>query len=970
MLKRIVVIGVAVLLILSVNVFGTGAAGDQPGIELNGIKIPAAAHIDGGNVCLPLRAVGEALGYKIDGSGKDGAIHVSGPGKSIMIDLKNNKITANDHTYNMGGDYTGNAPGGSTAAGSDTYMAADFFSDNFALKIAWDKQGGKVKLESIKENAVSIKTVKEADETDKIKITLQFPQIEGLGDKTVQDGINSVLRKAAEAARSEGLKNVENFPQDPDGRSGSPNKYETYFDYRLKYNQNGLLSVIFLNYQYTGGAHGFTVQSSHTFDLKTGKEYKLKDLMKSDAEYVPLISGIVKSQIEERAKEGLLPEHPITPFEAIRDEQDFYLSNNAAVVYFQLYEYFPYAAGIQEFAVGFSQLKDMLDPDFSFLNEESRLSAIEVTENNRYIPEGGLSVTKAKELIADYLAKNGTKGDILSAIQLAEITVKEAWENTGVQLYRTEVDYAWLDGVAAIKDGKVLCVLGGMPTKSVFLADLDDDGHYEIYTNVAFGSGMVSLEIRGYNFASDAEYSLSMRMKKDLQLFVQDRVLRVKEYLPSGSPAKEDGEPVSTGRLVLKDVNGKKELAVEYPDSRDASAPFYGSKVAYAAEDGLYCVNMGDGKEALLVKGTGISAPVFSGDGKAIAFTRGGDLYAYDFSASEARLLLEDADSYCPGPDGGFYASSQKAGIAAVNPQTAESSILVPAGGDTSYTHLKLSPDLKYLAYDSAVSGTANRDKGGTWLYDTVTKQKRIILKAVKPDDHSLGARSDVSKWSPDSGKLLIWLSSWSASLAADGVGAAVYDVAAGKLTELEAGALAYDENVSFAGPDVFAMITGGGREMFRYKSLSRFELGSGRSGKALETPGIIPTTPCYSADGKSLVFAASPAVKAEDDHKNQMAAISKRQIYRYKDGKLLPLTKDSAYRSEAPVFMKNNDYILFARVKADGEKSLWLMDSDGNYPKLFAGWKYSAPEDNRAADFYGRIDWSRMFDVFDDTSA
>ncbi|MFZ7102487.1 MAG: PdaC/SigV domain-containing protein [Peptococcaceae bacterium] len=330
--------------------------------------MPVGAHIEGGNIYLPLQGIGEALGYKIERSEKDGIIYVSKPGENIAVDLQNNKISVNDHISNMSGGYTGTVVSGSAADGEDIYMGADFFSDSFALKILWDKQGEKVKLESIKENALTIGTEKENIETNKIKITLQFPQIEGLDDKSVQDRINSVFKKAAEDARDEGLKNAE-YLQDVDGDTGSPHKYETYFDYKLKYNQNGLLSVTFLNYQYTGGAHGLTVQSSRTFNLKTGEEYQLKDLIKSDADYVTFISGIVKKQIAERAKEGILPEQPLTPFEAIKNEQDFYLSNNGPVVYFQLYEYFPYVAGIQEFAVDFSELKDMLKPDFSFLNE-------------------------------------------------------------------------------------------------------------------------------------------------------------------------------------------------------------------------------------------------------------------------------------------------------------------------------------------------------------------------------------------------------------------------------------------------------------------------------------------------------------------------------------------------------------------------------------------------------------------------
>ena len=66
--------------------------------------------------------------------------------------------------------------------------------------------------------------------------------------------------------------------------------------------------------------------------------------------------------------------------------------------------------------------------------------------------------------------------------------------------------------------------------------------------------------------------------------------------------------------------------------------------------------------------------------------------------------------------------------------------------------------------------------------------------------------------------------------------------------------------------------------------------------------------------------------------------------------------------------FLKNNNYIVFARVNANGEKSVWMMDSDGNNQKLLASWKYNYPNVAWSADFYGRINWSIMFAVFDDT--
>jgi len=368
MLKSVIV-GTLVMFILSTNGFNFDKTVNRSEIEIDGKKIQAHASIEEENVYLPLEAVCKALGYNVEWYQNNEGVSVSKPGKKIVIDLKNQKITANDHEYYMTGEYADNVSDKNANIEDGTYMRDDFFSDNLGLKISIDEKNAKVNVESIKENPIFIRTVKEITETDKIKITLQYPQIERLNDKNVEDKINSILRGAAEAARDEGQKNADFIDEGTDLSAISPNKYETYFDYRLKYNQNGLLSLVLFNYQYTGGAHGITVQSSYTFDLKTGEEYKLKDLMQADADYVAFISNIVKQKIDERIKAGLLPDYLLAPFTAIKDDQDYYLSNNGVVVYFQQYEYFPYAAGIQEFTVDYQELGNMLKPEFSFLYE-------------------------------------------------------------------------------------------------------------------------------------------------------------------------------------------------------------------------------------------------------------------------------------------------------------------------------------------------------------------------------------------------------------------------------------------------------------------------------------------------------------------------------------------------------------------------------------------------------------------------
>jgi inhibitor of cysteine peptidase len=134
---------------------------------------------------------------------------------------------------------------------------------------------------------------------------------------------------------------------------------ETYFDYRIKYNLNGLLSIVFYDYQYAGGAHGNTLQSSYTFDLSNGTILNLSDLM-NDTSYLPNIDKFIRTEIDKKVASGDLIEFEESRFVTIGDHPGWYLSNGSVVIYFQQYEYFPYVAGIQEFKLNPLEMKDYL----------------------------------------------------------------------------------------------------------------------------------------------------------------------------------------------------------------------------------------------------------------------------------------------------------------------------------------------------------------------------------------------------------------------------------------------------------------------------------------------------------------------------------------------------------------------------------------------------------------------------------
>ena len=97
-----------------------------------------------------------------------------------------------------------------------------------------------------------------------------------------------------------------------------------------------------------------TVLKSVTFDVATGRIYRLQDLFKENADYVKRLSEIIKRQIQERD----IP--VIVDFTSIKPDQDFYIENGTLVIYFQLYELAPYAYGFPTFRIPNDEIEDII----------------------------------------------------------------------------------------------------------------------------------------------------------------------------------------------------------------------------------------------------------------------------------------------------------------------------------------------------------------------------------------------------------------------------------------------------------------------------------------------------------------------------------------------------------------------------------------------------------------------------------
>lgn len=182
------------------------------------------------------------------------------------------------------------------------------------------------------------------------RISLTYPEVIGLKNKEIQKSINELIQEEIYKMIVE-----EGYEEDY--------KKEFWGEYDLKLQTEDFLSIVIYLHSYSRGAtHGLTALKAINVDLQEGNVHQVTELFTRDSDYMKRINQIIKEEIIER-KIPLLVE-----FETIDKKQDYYLTKEGLVIFFQLYEYTPYAYGIPEFKIPYTIIKDIIDEKGSLKN--------------------------------------------------------------------------------------------------------------------------------------------------------------------------------------------------------------------------------------------------------------------------------------------------------------------------------------------------------------------------------------------------------------------------------------------------------------------------------------------------------------------------------------------------------------------------------------------------------------------------
>lgn len=201
------------------------------------------------------------------------------------------------------------------------------------------------------------KEYKDEDGQVVFKASFQQPVLEG-NTKAIKK-INKTYSDLLKNYKATIKDNVKTAKEDKKARGDEEDSfipYEDAVEMQVTYNKNGIICILLNGYEYWGGAHGMPYRVPHTFDLNTGKELTVKDILKgSDKTINKRIENaflkLIKNNPDEYFKDA---EKSIKNTEG--KDLPFYLSKTAMVFYRYPYDIGPYASGYAEGKISYKTI--------------------------------------------------------------------------------------------------------------------------------------------------------------------------------------------------------------------------------------------------------------------------------------------------------------------------------------------------------------------------------------------------------------------------------------------------------------------------------------------------------------------------------------------------------------------------------------------------------------------------------------
>lgn len=300
-----------------------------------------------GDTYVGLRILNERLGLETGWDEAQRLVTVRGHGRTIVVPLDGDQTVVN------GQPLYGPRP---IVQDGATYMPLRYMLERLGYGVSYEAATRTIGIETIRENELTVTTASITDGDEEQSLAVYYPQIAGLANAQAQQRINETLKIEAETHAAAGKEEIAKAAAaNSQAEANNPSIQIPPVSFEGRYvvtsNEQGRLSLYVDYYSYLGGAHGMTLRVPYTFDLSDGHVLALQEAAGNRPDYVAIINEAIQRQLP-TLEIGLL-----APFETIEPDRAFFLKHEGLVIYFNQYEYTPYAAGAPEFVIPYSAFR-------------------------------------------------------------------------------------------------------------------------------------------------------------------------------------------------------------------------------------------------------------------------------------------------------------------------------------------------------------------------------------------------------------------------------------------------------------------------------------------------------------------------------------------------------------------------------------------------------------------------------------
>lgn len=188
-----------------------------------------------------------------------------------------------------------------------------------------------------------------------MKYTIKYPQFISATYQAMANKLNSLYRTKAYMYEKSNIINLYQMAMVEYEYSVANHfpirQFDAYVDFTVTYNEDCIVSLYFDQYEYAGGAHGLTIRYSDTWDMLRSKRIELNELFHNKSNYREMVLSEIDQQIASQI-DGEASMYFDDYAKLVRDNfkaNNFYLTEEGVVIYFQQYDIAAYAAGLPTF---------------------------------------------------------------------------------------------------------------------------------------------------------------------------------------------------------------------------------------------------------------------------------------------------------------------------------------------------------------------------------------------------------------------------------------------------------------------------------------------------------------------------------------------------------------------------------------------------------------------------------------------